>query len=419
MKAALLNRLASDVAAFEIDRESVPQGKLDLENRVRTSVFPWRGQFSPGLIDLILSLHTRPGAVVVDPFVGSGTTLFESTRRGLECYGSEINPAAAQLASIATLSRITKANRKKLIKKLDSVVDENLGEFLPRSLFRQGSDSKNQSGFAVEMSAQLRRFKRETPEYIILAATLLMAMGDEADLDGESFEKSYSRVKATVEALPESNSVCEVFLTDARNLPIDTDSTDLVITSPPYINVFNYHQNYRKAVELLGWDVLGFAKSEIGANRKHRQNRFLTVTQYCMDMLGVLCEMRRMLKSKGRAVITIGRESKVRGISFANGQLLAMLATDGAGFEVETWRERKFTNRFGTAIYEDILTLKPRKTRAEGVEFARSVGTWALSEALKTATDPDVISDLEKAIAGASEIKESPLHCIEEVKLFD
>lgn len=43
----------------------------------------------------------------------------------------------------------------------------------------------------------------------------------------------------------------------------------LVLTSPPYINVYNYHQQYRASAEALGWDLLEVAKTEIGSNRKH------------------------------------------------------------------------------------------------------------------------------------------------------
>ncbi len=55
---------------------------------------------------------------------------------------------------------------------------------------------------------------------------------------------------------------------------------DFVITSPPYINVFNYHQNYRQSAEILGWDLLKIAKSEIGSNRANRGNRFYTIIQF-------------------------------------------------------------------------------------------------------------------------------------------
>jgi DNA modification methylase len=404
----VLDKLALNVASYTIDRESVPQHKLDLENRVRTSVFPWRGQFSPGLIDLMLSLHSESGSVIVDPFVGSGTTLFESSRRGLECYGGEINPAAVQLARIATLAAMSLSQRRRLLNRVEKIINNELGEFLPTSFFRQEVQNSTQEKFAESFVRCLANFERDSDEYTLLAAILLLAMGDGADLIGADFQKAFSRISETVESLTESATACKVFLADARKLPLPTNSADLVITSPPYINVFNYHQNFRKAVELLGWDVLGFAKSEIGANRKHRGNRFFTVVQYCIDMLAVLGEMKRYLKSSGRAVITIGRESKVRGTSFANGRLVAMLA-HGAGFELETWRERKFTNRFGVAIFEDILTLVPSKLPVLGAEFGREVGKWALEDARKFAL-PEVADDLERAIRCSQDIVSSPIN---------
>src|SRR5207244_9860645 len=131
----------------------------------------------------------------------------------------------------------------------------------------------------------------------------------------------------------------------------------LIITSPPYINVFNYHQNNRSAMELLGWDLLDIAKSEIGSNRKNRQNRFLTVVQYSLDMLDVLKEMRRLLRPNGRAIIVVGRESNVRGLSFKNGKLVAAIALGGADFCLEARQWRKFRNNFCYIIYADIIVV--------------------------------------------------------------
>lgn len=151
------------------------------------------------------------------------------------------------------------------------------------------------------------------------------------------------------------------------------------------------------------------APSEIGANRKHRGNRLLTVIQYAMDMLQGLGEMRRLLRPNGSALITIGRESNVRGTSFRNGYILAMIAVGGAGFRLARWQERVFTNRFGARIYEDLLTLvpDPRAGRAD-VEFGREVGCWALNEALGRALK-DVVPDLEDALSRSDTVEPSPL----------
>ena len=65
-------------------------------------------------------------------------------------------------------------------------------------------------------------------------------------------------------------------------------AVDLVITSPPYINVFNYHQNYRAILEVLGFDLLKVAESEIGQPAKNRANRFRTVVQYTLNFDQIL-----------------------------------------------------------------------------------------------------------------------------------
>ncbi len=196
---------------------------------------------------------------------------------------------------------------------------------------------------------------------------------------------------------------------DARSIPLPDHSVDLVITSPPYINVFNYHQNNRPAMELLGWDVLDIAKSEIGANRKHRQNRFLTVIQYSIDMLDVLREIKRLLLPDGRAIIVIGKELNVRGLSFKNGMLVAAIASGGVGFQLEARQERTFKNKFGEIICEDILHLVPGSNNVvDGDNFARFVAGRYLVEASQNG-DEETRREALEASERASTVQKSPL----------
>ncbi len=237
----------------------------------------------------------------------------------------------------------------------------------------------------------------------------MLAMGDQNIAKPENFFKSLNSVLDTIQMLPYSKKKYSVLLSDARNLEVIKDSTiDLILTSPPYINVFNYHQNYRKALEILGWKPLQAAISEIGANRKHRGNRFLTVIQYCMDMCSAFLEMRRVLGEEGKAIIVIGRTSSIRGVSIENSLLVVIIALGVAGFAVEKWQERFFTNRFGEKIYEDIFTLKPESSPVSNyLEIARSVGVWGLQRSIKQA-EGDVKTDIDSAIAFASQVQISP-----------
>jgi tRNA1(Val) A37 N6-methylase TrmN6 len=110
-------------------------------------------------------------------------------------------------------------------------------------------------------------------------------------------------------------------LTNTTLVPVD-----LIVTSPPYINVFNYHQNHRALMEMVGFNILQVAASEIGSNRKNRGNRLRTVVQYALDMEACLHSMAKALKSDGQMMLIVGRESNVRGLPILNSKLVSNIA---------------------------------------------------------------------------------------------
>jgi hypothetical protein len=162
-------------------------------------------------------------------------------------------------------------------------------------------------------------------------------------------------------------------------------------------------------MELAGWKILQIARSEFGSNRKNRANRFLTVIQYAIDMLEALREMRRVIRPGGRIIIVIGRESNVRGVSFQNGKIVAALASGGANLCLKLHQERKFKNKFGKVIYEDILHFVPGIiSQPCPPEFAWRLGQTILQETIGTSTG-SVRSDILAAIHQAPTVKASPL----------
>ena len=85
----------------------------------------------------------------------------------------------------------------------------------------------------------------------------------------DAFRKAYKDIKTYLLQLPESKNEIKSFLGDARNVNLFfNNKVDLVITSPPYINVFNYHQNHRAIIELLNYKILDIANSEFGRIEK-------------------------------------------------------------------------------------------------------------------------------------------------------
>ena len=400
MKESEIESLAKEIAQRPVDLEIVPQSLLDLEDRERSSLFPWRGQFSPGLIETMLTVFAKADDVILDPFVGSGTTLFEATRKHMLCYGVEINPAAGEMAKTASFANIQHHERNQYFEEAYDLIEECLGIYL-HPLLHHPRDVECEKPWEQSLKELMRQAVRSPlVENIILNTMLRYYLSQKQD-HPSNFLQGFDKHKAVVEQLPYSEKPCKFFLCDARSIPLSDETVDFIITSPPYINVFNYHQNSRKVMESLGWDMLIVARSEIGSNRRNRGNRFLTVIEYAIDMLQALLEMRRLMREGGRVIIVIGRESRVCGIPFHNGLLIAILALGGAEFDLALRQERKYLNRFGQLIYEDILHFVPSKEKAHlGATFGLDVGKYFLRKALD---NPLSVGNIRNEIISAIE----------------
>jgi hypothetical protein len=160
-------------------------------------------------------------------------------------------------------------------------------------------------------------------------------------------------------------------------------------------------------MEVLGFDILKVADSEIGSNRKNRGNRFKTVVQYALDMEEALASFARCLTRNGLLVLVVGRESRVRGVPFSNSRILTELAQGLLSYEQITASERVFTNRFGKRIKEDILVLR-KADHSPVIGNARHVATDHLEKALRVAKG-DIAKDVQDALAQTNAICPSPL----------
>lgn len=409
-----LDMLIQVIRNIAYDRDSLPQENLDLTNKFRTSLFPWRGQFSPELVAIFLNRYGQKNSVVLDPFLGSGTTLFESIRKDLTCYGAEINPSAIEMSRTAEFSNIGAEERKDIIREA-TLLAEKFFKPHPYDLFSylEEQDTSPERTLEESFQAIMQEVAGKPLVYNVIINALIRFMNYKEPRVKPDFLKALREHTKIIEQIPYVTKECKVFHTDARSIPLPDKSIDLVISSPPYINVFNYHQNNRAAMELIGWNLLDIAKSEIGSNRKNRQNRFFTVIQYALDMLDSLHEIRRLLRPNGRVILVVGKESSVRRAHFNNGFLVIMLALGGAGFTLETLQERKFVNKFGEIIYEDILHLKPdSNAKIAGDELARSVAIWHLQQH-SNVVDEQVKSEILEAIERGATIQKSPIFTIE------
>jgi SAM-dependent methyltransferase len=388
--------------AVPLNSNDISPQRLNIESKERSNLLTWNGQFSPQFVEELIRKYAAPSSRILDPFCGSGTVLYEAAALGHSATGIELNPAACALARTYELCHHAAGERENLLESVERKFKKTLGELWPE-VATSGDDHSQKKTKILRLHADA-----DGPEKLIVDA--LLVLGDYfKGFDDAKLGKVWKRLKRVIEELPAAVGVIRVEHGDGR-YPTDSKKYDLVITSPPYINVYNYHQQYRSSVEALGWDLLEIAKTEIGSNRKNRGNRFLTVVQYCLDLATCFHSLRSIVSNSGRLIFVLGRESRVRGVPFLNGEIAAQLAIEAAGYRLALRQERVFTNRFGQRIFEDILHLdRPTQSfKKDFVGVARAVAEAHLRNGMQHDVDGDVQADIAQAIDRIALVSPSP-----------
>lgn len=383
------------------------QDRLDVKNKTRSNLFNWRGQFTPQFVDYILETFTSKGDVVVDPFSGSGTVLLESAGMHLACYGFEVNPAAYAMSKFFSFCNLPPHERTELSlsfqRKVDNMLNkyDGLPMFIPQHSFRESYT--NLLNFSKELFSQ----PLTSSEKLLAINTLFTAEDYRNGGIVSTISRAVRYILHCFTQLPYTNEPIIACLGDARLLHKHCPAAaDVILTSPPYINVFNYHQNHRAIIESLGWNILDIAQTEIGSNRKNRGNRFKTVVQYCLDMELTLRSFWQSLDHDGIVVMVIGRESNVRKTPFYNGEIVKDIAHSMCAFRDIQNYTRTFSNKFGVDIKEDIIVLRKSHTSPKP-SVARDVSLGHLESSLKVAPE-EAKEGIWNAISFMDMIQPSP-----------
>lgn len=378
----------------------IPQEILNITEKKRSNLFSWRGQFSPQLVEAIFEAYCFTDSVVLDPFVGSGTVLLEAVDFCVEAYGIEINPAAWMLSK--TYEFISIADRRNIINQ----VQQHLNREFP---FQILTDIDKVVENFEEKVNRIKNTINEDAEILFDALVILLDVANH-EITNNFVQSKFFELVRTINEFPLSNNKIKPLLSDCRCIPLPDNKIDFVITSPPYINVFNYHQNYRKSAEILGWNLLKIAKSEIGANRANRVNRFYTVVQYCLDIAEALKEISRVSKKDARIVFVVGYESKVLGVPFYNADIIERIAIKSGMYAKALRQKRLFKNKFGKIIREDLINfsnLKAECTKEIIDGVAREVALEILSAGISSVPQKN-LEFLENAIKKVEAIKSTP-----------
>lgn len=283
-------------------------------------------RFIPQIPLSFIKLFTEEKETVLDPMCGCGTTLVEAFLNNRNCIGNDLNP----LATLITKVKITLIDEnefryfnKKLAlmkryldldyRKIDEGIN-NLPNRKASKIFNRVVISKLESiretllEVREEGHNDLFDFGR-----VALSSTIwsLVENGNGINVDDmflkkvRSMQNELNKMAKIVKTIPDVKVICG----DARKLKVETNSIDLIVTSPPYVNALDYYRTHMYNMLWLGMDFDLFRKHEIGGHSHFIVNRFRLLSEYLGDMLRSMIEMNRVLKKNKFCIIVVGNSS--------------------------------------------------------------------------------------------------------------
>ena len=129
-------------------------------------------------------------------------------------------------------------------------------------------------------------------------------------------KKRYEVIKEKLKCIKFDKNLSVTHLSeDARYLnSIKSHSVDLIITSPPYANTYDYYLYHKQRMNWLGFDFKGSQNLEIGSRHEYSSKK-RPVENWTKNITEFIFAMKRVVKLEGYICIVIG-DSVVSGIFY-------------------------------------------------------------------------------------------------------
>lgn len=245
-------------------------------------IYPYKGKFHPQMIRALLNImQIKEGEIVLDPFVGSGTAALECQLLGINFIGIDISPLCYLLSrvkteSIEVIEEIEKIKKEMLSnpEKIKNIKNEKVKNFFTIAQMVAHSDSARRGrNYSFSFHSNTEKMLKSLKDYAEVKNKLNLRLG---------------RVN--------------IFKSDVRNLDLQDESVDGIVTSPPYSIALNYVVNDSHSLEALGYDIKKITEDFIGV-RGSGLNKFKL---YDQDMTTAYSQMYRVLRKGKYCTIIIG-----------------------------------------------------------------------------------------------------------------
>jgi DNA modification methylase len=387
-------------------------------------------KFIPQIVRKLIEDYTPSGTqVVCDPFGGCGTTLVEAKLLGHKSMGFDINPVAKLitqtkttpikprtlanyrakfLEEYANMSSISREHHPRISYWFDEPTVIELDKIY--TAIQKIADDNVRRFFLCAFSHNLKNCSRWLMKSIKPTIDKQKIVPNPMESFLRHLDSMIKKNEQFYSALAQSgytNVSSKMYRRDAtKKFPIEQETVDLIITSPPYVTSYEYADLHQLTLLWFGDDpkqfnkwrgfsteFINFRRNFIGTSSKNKQvgdyqsdiakqivedlmdiDRPLAIDvgNYFLDMKKVFVEMHRILKTGGKACIIIGN-TNLRGVEILNAQVTAE-QMQAAGFKKVDYIMREIPNKMITP-WRDVKSGKftgmnnPSKTRAYEHEY--------------------------------------------------
>lgn len=322
------------------------------------SIHPYPAKFIPQLPrQLLRLLAPRREAVVFDPFCGSGTTLVEAQAAGLASVGVDLNPIATLIARAKT-----KGAGPAVLPAAKAVVAEAqaMGGAVPDIPRVDHWFSKDVQAALAGIVAAIARVAEPAVKddlRVALSSIIVRVSYQDGDTRYAAVQKNvngglvfelFERAALELDRARGSqfgtlfrgeHAPSKVLTGDILTVSPDAiGPVDLVITSPPYPNAYEYWLYHKYRMYWLGLDPIAVREAEIGARPHFFKKNAHTAEDFERQMKVVFRLLHQVLAATGYACFVVG-DSRIHGRIVDNVTLLKRAASD-EGFRLEAVTER-------------------------------------------------------------------------------
>lgn len=308
---------------------------LDLIRKM-DRIHPYPAKFTLDLAMDFIQKYTKKNDLVYDPFLGSGTTLLASKLLCRNGIGSDINHIAILISKFKLLNLTDKE-----IKNLETFINDFSKNYKKNvnsiELFNYPSINHWFCLDSIKILSLIKKYsytfnsENETIFYkLIMSSIINNASNQDSDTRYAAVFKPKLNIdyvaslfiKKFIYSIELYKEFKKILSYDVSNTPylidskkccdvLEKESVDLILTSPPYPNTYDYYLYHKHRMNWLDYDVKFSMNNEIGSRRefsslKHDKEKFND------DIYNILKECNNALKTHSYAIIIIG-DGKIRG----------------------------------------------------------------------------------------------------------